>query len=140
MKDYKIKRGDHIDPDYVLDGRMFKFAQALQQLWLTRAYNEGVGTDYLRQLPEFDSVQPVLEPEMTDFAAALDAFERPSYVEGASYLFFIDNDPRFVLDDHGAADRTIDALKQDGVTVRAIAVMNNPTEDQLVAAGIGRAQ
>jgi hypothetical protein len=99
-----------------------------------------VGTDYLRQLPEFDSVQPVLEPEMTDFAAALDAFDRPSYVEGASYLFFIDNDPRFVLDDHGAADRTIDALKQDGVTVRAIAVMNNPTEDQLVAAGIGRAQ
>ena len=107
MPDYKVKpRGVHVDPDYILDGRMYTFAGALTHLWTERQLGPVSGPEYLRQLPEFDSVQ--IEPsndqlgipaEMTDFAAALDAFDRPSYVEGASYLFFIDNDPRFVVDE-----------------------------------------
>lgn len=57
------------------------------------------------------------------------------YVKGASYLFIVDDEPKFVLDDWAAADSTKDWYNTPGYRrmIKIVPVLNNPTEDQLLA-------
>ncbi len=66
------------------------------------------------------------------------------YVQDATYLFVINHEPRFVLDDWAAADSTWNWLRRDDPQfrdkirdLRVIPVVHDPVDDDAVDAAIG---